>query len=315
MASCKGPDNGNHVSIDELNIEEIARIDSVIGSEKGFIASDNLESTVSLNSDYIDSIGEFKVGAPFKIRFTMMLFCVEGEMEVQLNLVSHTLRSGEMLMVIEGTVVVGLRMDPDLRMFIMGYTRSFINSLPPSRLTNKALDHLLDHPVVRLGAKEMEDIYSTYKIISHRLSEDGFELKNELVWAGLQMIGCILTNCLNDSPEVEVPVNRKQLMVRDFIRLVGRYGASQRSIPFYAQKLCVSPKYLGQIVTEITEMTPRNWICRQVVLEAKALLDNPALTVQQVSEALNFANQSFFGTFFRRHTGISPKEYRLRSNI
>ncbi|MDE5790826.1 MAG: helix-turn-helix domain-containing protein [Muribaculaceae bacterium] len=298
--------------IDELNIEEIGKIENVIGSEIGFIASDNLESATYLSHEYINSIGDFKVGSPFKIRFNMMLFCVDGEMEAQLNLISHTLHAGEMLMIYEGTVVVGLRMDPNLRMFIMGYTRGFINSLPPSRLTNKALDQLLDNPVVRLEGKDREDIYNIYKIMRRRLSEGDFELKKEFVWAGLQMMGCIISDCLNDSPNIEVQVNRKQLIVRDFIRLVGKYGALERSISFYAQKLCVSPKYLGQIITEVTGKTPRKWICRQVILEAKALLDDPSLTVQQVSEALNFANQSFFGTFFRHHTGLSPKNYRFR---
>ncbi|MDE6717106.1 MAG: helix-turn-helix domain-containing protein [Muribaculaceae bacterium] len=298
--------------IDELNIEEIAKIENVIGSETGFIASDNLESDIYLSQDYINSIGSFKVGSPFKIRFTMMLFCVEGEMEVQLNLNSYTLRAGEMLMVHEGMVAMGLGMDPKIRMFIMGFTRGFINSLPSSKLTNKMFARLLENPVINLRKKDMEDIYSIYRIVSRRLTKDDFELKKELVWSCLQAIGCIISDCPDESPYVDSTNNRKQIIVRDFIRLVGKYGASNRNIPFYAQKLCICPKYLGQIVAEITGKTPRKWICRQVILEAKALLDDPSLTVQQVSEALNFANQSFFGTFFRRHTGISPKEYRFR---
>ncbi|MDE6409112.1 MAG: helix-turn-helix domain-containing protein [Muribaculaceae bacterium] len=304
--------DNDSIRMNELRIEEIARINNVVGADSGFVASDNIDSPAYLSQDYIDSIGNFKVGSPFKIRFTMMLFCLRGEMDVQLNLVSHTLRAGEMLMVHEGTVAVGQRMDPDIRLFIMGFTRAFISTLPPSVLISKFLASFLDSSFLAISEDDMNDILSVYRLIKRRLTKDGFELKRELIWSGLQAIGCIISDSIAYAPSTDRGMTRKQMMMRDFIRLVGRYGASQRDIPFYARKLCVSAKYLGQVVTEVSGETPRKWICRQVILEAKALLDDPTLTIQQVSEMLNFANQSFFGTFFRKQTGISPKDYRMK---
>lgn len=296
----------------ELNIEEIARISTVGGSYAGFIASDNIEIATYLSREYINSIGDFKVGSPFKIRFTVMMFCIEGEMEVQLNLVTHTLHSGEMLVVHEGTVVMGVRMDPHIRMFIMGFTRGFILSVPPSKLINNIFGRFLEMPVLKLDESVMADILSVYRLMSRRISRPEYKLKGELIWSGLQAIGCMVAEYMPELSVLETGLSRKQIIAKDFIRLVGMYGASQRDIPFYARKLCISPKYLGQAVSEVSGESPRKWICRQVILEAKALLDDPSLTVQQVSEALNFANQSFFGTFFRQHTGMSPKDYRSR---
>lgn len=303
---------GNQTAMDELKIEEIAKFSNVIGSDSGFIASDNLDSDTYLNRDYISSISGFKVGSPFKIRFTMMLFCLHGEMEVQLNLVRHTLHAGEMLLVHEETVAMGLRMDPTIRLFIMGFSRKFVNSLPPSRLVGVVLGRLLENPIIRLDDTEMADILAIYRVINSRLAKPDFGFKSELVWAGLHAIGSIVSDSMKGAHSSELRLSRKQIIVKEFIRLVGEYASLQRDIPFYARQLCISPKYLGQVVAEATGETPRKWICRQVVLEAKALLDDPTLTVQQVSEALNFANQSFFGTFFRQHTGVSPRDYRTR---
>lgn len=299
-------------SIDRLDIEEIAKIESVVGSDPGFIASDNLESTVSLSVDYIYSIGNFKVGLPLKLSFTMMLVCVEGEMEVQLNLITHILRAGEMLMVHEGTVVLVLRMDPMIRLVSIGFTRKHLMSLPPSRIVNKFLERLYESPVISLSENDISDILSVYRVINARLAKPDFKFKTEMVWSGLQSIGCIILDSLSDNVAADSKPGRKQVIVKDFIYLVGKYASVYRDISFYARKLCISSKYLGQIVAEVSGETPRKWICRQVILEAKALLDDPSLTVQQVSEALNFPNQSFFGTFFRQHTGISPKDYRFR---
>lgn len=306
--------SGRSVSseIDELHIEEIAKIENVVGYHPGFIVSDNLESSEYLSQDYLNSIGRFKVGVPCRISFTMMLFCVHGEMKLQLNLISHTLQPGEMLMVHEGTVALVLRMDPSIRLFCIGFTRQYLRLLPPSRLVNMVLERLFESPLISLSEAEMSDIFSLYKIINSRLSRSDFKFKTDMVWSGLHSIGCILLDSLSDSPTSEAILSRKQLLVKDFMHLVGNFASVERNIPFYAQKLCVSSKYLGQVVAEVTGETPRKWICRQVILEAKALLDDSFLTVQQVSETLNFPNQSFFGTFFRKHTGISPKDYRNR---
>lgn len=302
------------MKVDELRFEELANISNVVGSDAGFIVSDNVESGPYLNRDYIESIGHLKVGAPIKIRFTMMLFCMHGEMDVQLNLTSHTLRAGEMLLVNEGTVAMGLSMDPSMRMFIMGFTRGFLDSRPPSRLGSMVFTQLIKSPLIELGTEYMEKFLSVYRVINSCLSRPDFGMKNELVWSGLQMMECLLCDRLQTSAVSDAGMTRKQIITRDFIRLVGAHASSRRDISFYANELCVSTKYLGQVVMEVSGKTPRTWICRQVVLEAKAMLEDPMMTVQQVSEALNFANQSFFGTFFRQHTGMSPKAYRTREH-
>lgn len=54
---------------------------------------------------------------------------------------------------------------------------------------------------------------------------------------------------------------------------------------------------------------PVEWIRDYVMLDAKALLKSGKYTVQQVSDMLNFPNQSFFGTYFKKESGVSPKAY------
>lgn len=303
-------DNFSSPHLHELEIERIASISNVNGSDSGFVASDNIHSQQELTQDFIDSISNLKIGQPMKMRFTMMLFCVSGDMDVQVNLVSYKIRAGEMMIVHEGSIAMGIRMDPTIRLFFMGFTRKFINSFPRARILNPGMKQLFETIVIKLRKNDLEEIYSIYRVINSRLSSQEFSLKNEIIWYGLQTIECILADCLIENSTTETEVSRKQMVLREFLYLVGKYASTQRNVSFYAQKLCISPKYLGQVVTETSGETPHKWICRQVILEAKALLVDPNLTIQQISEALNFTNQSFFGTFFRQHTGISPKAYR-----
>ena len=75
-------------------------------------------------------------------------------------------------------------------------------------------------------------------------------------------------------------------------------------------KLCVTSKYLSQVVHKVSGRFAGDWITDFVILEAKALLKSRKYTVQQIADKLNFANQSFFGKYFKEKVGCSPTEYQ-----
>ncbi|WP_298650554.1 helix-turn-helix domain-containing protein [uncultured Proteiniphilum sp.] len=83
-----------------------------------------------------------------------------------------------------------------------------------------------------------------------------------------------------------------------------------RGLDFYASKLCLTPKYMSTIIKQTSGKTAGDWIDDYILLEAKALLKSTNMTIQQISDELNFPSQSFFGKYFKRLTGVSPKEYR-----
>jgi len=105
-------------------------------------------------------------------------------------------------------------------------------------------------------------------------------------------------------------LTRSQLITADFKKLVNTHYATERSLAFYADKLCISPKHLAETVKETTGKRAVAWLAEAVVLEAHILLQNPALTIGQISDTLHFADQSTFGRFFRTNTGVSPASYR-----
>ena len=111
-------------------------------------------------------------------------------------------------------------------------------------------------------------------------------------------------------PVCPKPQTRKDELFELFIRTVGEHYKQQRSVAFYADKLCLTPKHLSNVIKELTGKSASQWIDDYVVLEAKTLLKSTNLTILQISEELHFANQSFFGKYFKQHTGLSPMRYR-----
>ncbi len=98
--------------------------------------------------------------------------------------------------------------------------------------------------------------------------------------------------------------------VHDFVKLVRAHYAMERSVAFYAEKLCISPKYLSLIVKQATGRSAARWIDEFVLMEAKNLLRYSGKNIQQIAYALNFSNQSSFGKYFKHLTGLSPTEYQ-----
>ena len=110
----------------------------------------------------------------------------------------------------------------------------------------------------------------------------------------------------------EPPRSNADVLSKEFLELVKDNFRRERQLQFYADKLCITPRYLSRVVKECTNSSAAEWIERYVILEARALLKSTNMTIQQISDELNFPSQTFFGKYFKRRVGVSPKEYRRR---
>ena len=110
----------------------------------------------------------------------------------------------------------------------------------------------------------------------------------------------------------EVEIGHRQEIFFHLLQLVRQYYGSDRSVSFYADKLCLSPKYLSSLTKEIAGKTVQEIIFQAVVKRSIFLMKNSNKTIQQIADELNFPNLSAFGTFFKKQTGFSPRNYRTK---
>lgn len=104
--------------------------------------------------------------------------------------------------------------------------------------------------------------------------------------------------------------NRKEELFKRFINLIHQHCTTQREVSFYANALFITSRYLSSIVQDISGHTAKNIIDNHVILEIKVLLESTDLSIQEISNRLQFPDQSFFGRYFKKHTGVSPTQYR-----
>ena len=110
-------------------------------------------------------------------------------------------------------------------------------------------------------------------------------------------------------------VNRKGQLFKKFIRLVHVHCAQQRDVTFYAEQLCISTRYLSAIVQQTSKKSAKEIIDKFLILEIQMTLQTTNLSLKEIAERFHFPDQSFFGRYFKKHTGMSPKQYRMKQTF
>ena len=172
-------------------------------------------------------------------------------------------------------------------------------------------------PCMELTQAESQSLRSFISMVEQELkgSETDFssEIIGGLIAATIYKVGDILTHYLTEHPEVDSPIhNRAEEYFRQFTELLGEHYKHERSVGFYARQLCITPKYLTTLIKRISGKSVSEWIDSYVILEAKTLLKYSNMSVQEIAYYLNFPNQSFFGSYFKRNAGMSPSQYKAK---
>ena len=274
-----------------------------------FILIDNFNET----SEQSDTDFEF-VNHPVKLSFTVALLCLAGQMRAQVNLQDFELRTNDVLVVQNGTIGEYRGMSDDARIAVIAFTPEYFQTALQIEATMSLQRRLYASPLWHLPFEAMEELMVIYRLMKAKIAEtdNPFRKGALLGYTQVMIYNCYKYLLAADSgnEKTEVKSGRQQELYTQFMDEVRKSYIKERSISYYADVLCVTPKYLSQVVRRVSGRFAGDWITDFVILEAKALLKSRKYTVQQIADMLNFANQSFFGKYFREKVGCSPKAYQ-----
>lgn len=116
--------------------------------------------------------------------------------------------------------------------------------------------------------------------------------------------------CEQHNALLKLPPSRDAQLAEAFYQLLSAHFRVQHSVGFYADKLFVTAKHLSASLKATSGKTAHEWIEEAVLLYAKTLLQDPALSIAQVAEAVHYSDHAAFHKFFKKHTGHSASEFR-----
>ena len=254
---------------------------------------------------------------PARVDFFMFVFLQQGELSLSIGLAHLHLTAGMVAVCDPGNIVSSqwetsavdcrlLLIDPSLldhlRFPVQRILPYMVESNRHSTRTLLPGQQGSVHQLLTLLKKTVEE---DTELVTYR--EMVFSLMNYFFQA---LLGYVAYE-ENLKPEDQRESSRDMQYFRHFMRELKGNFRRERSVGFYADRICVTPKYLSAVVRQVSGRGPMQWINECVIVEAKNLLRFSDLTVQEISRELNFPTQSYFGRFFKKHTGMSPREYKL----
>lgn len=271
------------------------------------------------NKDYfLINIGQepLYTDEPFRTLTHTILLLRKGELCFNSGLVTHTLKAPAIITVAPTVIRSFSRTQekPDIEAIF--FTDSFLveHFSDVFFLNRFAFFEDNEKTGFLLDKQQLQTVSALFNLISSALSD-----KNHHEKAVIRHLICILIyeiDCFHRS--YAIPNGIKQFgnpLFQKFRSLVTKEFLRQRSVTYYADKLNVTPKHLSVITKTASGMTAGEWIDKAVLLEAKVLLQNGSMNIAQISDYLNFSDQSIFGKYFKNLHGSSPAHYRKSLDI
>ena len=247
---------------------------------------------------------------PFRMDVTVGFVCIKGTTEGSINLKPYTAKAPYLIIILPGNIVEYKSISKDFAGLIFVMSQKFTDSLMPNAHERLPLFiSIRDNPVISLNEEFLEGIIQYFRILKSVAQEKEHPYRLEVarhLTLAFFYGGCVDFHKLVDKKKK----THHEMVVEKFLNLVQTHHKSERGLEFYANKLCVTTKHLSKVIKAISNKSANGWIDEYVTMEAKALLKSTNMTIEQISDELNFPSQSFFGKYFKRITGISPREYK-----
>ena len=251
---------------------------------------------------------------PTKLEVLTVGLCLEGAGTFKISLREFQLSPGRMVIALPNLIVEQRHFSHDFKAIFFAVSKNLLEALPKLGNVLSLFFYLKDYPCFDLTPHEQEVVKEYHAFIRKRLRNKEALYRREVVTGLMQ--GFFFELCTvfaNHAPANAATIknkSRKEYIFERFYESLVESYQSERSVKYYADQLCLTPKHLSGVVKEVSGKTVGEWIDELVVLEAKALLNSSSMNIQEIADRLNFANQSFFGKYFKHYTGMSPKEYR-----
>ena len=244
--------------------------------------------------------------SPFLVEDYRMGIIVRGQLRGIINLQEHTMREGTIVFITPGTIVEPLEVSDDFLLEGMGLPADLFLMAHGGRVPELFNGQVKDG---RRGvAFEERTILDRMLRLLHDLMGEESTSK-DVIYSMISTVTHYYDLLFHDRSSMPSPSHSNEIFNR-FLRLVNLYGCREHQLAFYAEKLCITSRYLGTVVLATSGVGAKEWIDRSIISTAKVLLRHSDKQTSQIADELNFPNVSFFCKYFKRLTGFTPQQYR-----
>ena len=250
---------------------------------------------------------------PVTIDGFSVIIMMAGEAVVSIDMKEYQVRPNNIVFFNPGSIIRTVRCSANAAAFVLAFSKSFVNeiqidlsaSLPVYMRVGKA-------PVLHVSEQDVAEIRQLFQLVKAMLLSDKERYRHEIIRSLFTTAFYLIIDINQREEQSGQKQGRCEVLFSEFMKLLELHHKSQRNVGFYAKELNITPKYLSSAVKEVSGKTAARWIDEAVILEAKTLLKYSGMSIQEIAYHLNFSTQSFFGKYFKLHTGTSPSRYKRK---
>ncbi|HPS12432.1 MAG TPA: helix-turn-helix domain-containing protein [Prolixibacteraceae bacterium] len=241
----------------------------------------------------------------------IVCYCLSGEAEIEVNLTKHKLVKSEIIMLFPSQIVQQKSLSPDFSVMFFSLAQHILQEVtfrfPPSFLS-----FLQYHFYYKVSEDLIREEQVRFSEIHKKFNDMKSFCRRELIMNLLRNYFLEMYDKIrkDDLMHATFSYDRKTELYEEFTNLVVRNYKTNREVRFYADQLCISPKYLSTITSSISGYSAKKWIDDYVVLELKVLLKSSGDSFQKIADEFHFSDLAYLSNYFKSNTGMSPSEYR-----
>ena len=252
---------------------------------------------------------------PVRFDAGVLIVVISGQVNVSINLSDYLVDENNIITLTSSCIVQITDFSDDFNAYCLAFSPKFLTDVNLVQSTLPFLPEIKSNPVLVLSEASKPLILKFCELFM-----SVYDKQNEISIPGV--IDNLLMSMLwgisavyksrDEVKEKEVSAStlHKNELCRRLLFLIVENYKTDRTVSFYAGKLCVTAKYLGIIAKEVSGKPVSQLINDAVTLDAKSQLRNTNQTISQISDSLNFPNPSSFCKYFKKNAGVTPKEYR-----
>lgn len=251
-------------------------------------------------------------GQEFVAKSLVLCINQSGSARLLYDLREMTFSANNVACVMPNHIVQGLETTPDYRVTLVILSEKFVEDLKQRILTHDYRKFHLE-PDTYLTTAQAEQVNKWVDLLQTtcELSQEEMPHRHDVLVALMVAAYEFLNVCRRPQDTNLQQTMRNTDLFNQFCNLLAQHYRQSREVNFYAAKLHLTPKYFSKIIFEAIGVTAGKWIDDFVAIKAKQILaTRPGLSVQEVSIMLGFSEEAGFCRFFKRVTGMTPKEYR-----
>jgi AraC-like DNA-binding protein len=248
---------------------------------------------------------------PFRIDVTTFIICTKGVARGKIGLKSYETPAPCMITLLADEILQYEHISNDFEGLFIVMSKRMSDSLVPYIPERLPVSFSVrQNPSMPLNENNLNVLKTYYGMLKKIVETPENPHRKDIIRHLMIAFYYNSSSWLHNIQQQESVPTKQNECVERFLEFAEKHYKTERQVGFYAKKLHITPKYLSQIIKSNTGKSANDWIDDYVMLEAKALLKSSKLTIQQISDELNFTDQSIFGKYFKRLEGASPKEYR-----